>query len=152
MPALKNPKHELFAQHWASGKTEIEAYELAGYKPDAANANKLTRNNQILARVREIQAKFEKRVEFTKADMVREFDENRTIAIAKEQMAAANAASATKAKVLGFVVEKFKDVTDLDGMNADELAAERARNDAEIAELREALDEAGAGREGRTTH
>jgi len=150
---LKNPKHESFAQHWATGLyTEIEAYEKAGYKPDAANANKLTRNHQIIARVREIQAAAQKRHDFTVDDMVMELNENRRISIQKEQMAAANAASMGKAKVLGMVVDKVKDVTDLDNLNDDELAAEQRRIAEEIAELEATRGAAGAGTEGPTKH
>ena len=32
MPALKNPKHELFAQALAKGMTQVDAYEAAGIR------------------------------------------------------------------------------------------------------------------------
>jgi phage terminase small subunit len=35
---LKNPRHEIFAQLLASGKTATDAYEEAGYKPIRFNA------------------------------------------------------------------------------------------------------------------
>jgi phage terminase small subunit len=33
MSALDNPKHERFAQELAKGKSQVEAYAEAGYKP-----------------------------------------------------------------------------------------------------------------------
>ena len=41
MGTLTNTKHELFAQGLARGEILEEAYEQAGYKPDASNARKL---------------------------------------------------------------------------------------------------------------
>ena len=152
MSALKNPKHELFAQGIAAGMTERAAYETAGYKPDDANANKLTRNNQIIARVREFQEMTQARHEETTDSVIAEFNENRLLSIFKEQMAAANAATLGKAKVLGLLVDKFKDVTDLDDMDADQLRAERERNDEEIATLRAAIDGVGESGENSTKH
>jgi hypothetical protein len=54
MPVLKNPKHERFAQEVASGKTQVEAYEIAGYKPNDGNAAQLAKRPEISARVAEI--------------------------------------------------------------------------------------------------
>ncbi len=50
---LHNAKHESFALARASGKTGAESYREAGYSVDktGANAGKLTKNNQIAARV-----------------------------------------------------------------------------------------------------
>jgi len=57
MSVLPNPKHERFAQLVAVGdKTQTEAYELAGYRPDRAHASRLASNGNIEARVAEIQA------------------------------------------------------------------------------------------------
>jgi hypothetical protein len=54
---LTNPRHELFAQHLASGKTAKEAYVLAGYKPNRGNAAELNAKQSISNRVAEIQAR-----------------------------------------------------------------------------------------------
>jgi phage terminase small subunit len=55
MPVLKNTRHEKFAQALASGKSQLEAYEISGYKPHRGNASKLACENIILARVAELQ-------------------------------------------------------------------------------------------------
>lgn len=54
MPALPNPKNELFAQNLALGKKQVDAYELAGYPRHRSNASKLARTERIRARVAEI--------------------------------------------------------------------------------------------------
>ena len=46
--ALKNPKHERFAQELAKGKSATEAYRLAGYKPDDGHASRLAGNGRVL--------------------------------------------------------------------------------------------------------
>lgn len=54
MPVLLNPRHELFAQELAKGKTATEAYMLAGYKADDGNASKMAGRPEVQARVQEI--------------------------------------------------------------------------------------------------
>lgn len=54
MPVLTNPKHELFAQELAKGKTQLEAYTKAGYKPDDGAAARLSGNVRVKARVLEL--------------------------------------------------------------------------------------------------
>ena len=57
---LRNPRHERFAQELAGGKTAIEAYRLAGYRPDRPNASRLQYEHNILHRVDEILAERER--------------------------------------------------------------------------------------------
>lgn len=54
MPALKNPKHERFAQELAKGKSAVEAHKLAGYSENRGNAATLKQNKAILKRVEEL--------------------------------------------------------------------------------------------------
>ena len=56
MPALKNQRHELFAQALASGKNATDAYELAGYRRSHSNGPALARTEEISARVAQINA------------------------------------------------------------------------------------------------
>jgi phage terminase small subunit len=62
MPTLKNTKHERFAQELARGKSQAEAYKLAGYKPDSGAASRLSGNVSIQTRVAELQEKIVSRV------------------------------------------------------------------------------------------
>lgn len=57
LPALRNRKHELFAQEIALGKPLLVAYVIAGYSEKKQSASRLAKNADICARVSEIQAK-----------------------------------------------------------------------------------------------
>jgi phage terminase small subunit len=56
MPVLENPRHELFAEELATGKSASEAYALAGFRPSRKNASRLRANEDVTARVTELQA------------------------------------------------------------------------------------------------
>lgn len=60
MPILSNPRHERFAQELAKGKSAVDAYGLAGFKPDRRNAAKLHASDDILRRVGELLDKRER--------------------------------------------------------------------------------------------
>lgn len=64
---LKNPKHERFAQELAKGKTQIESYVKAGFKPNDSAAARLFGNVRIRERVADLQARVAKRTEITVA-------------------------------------------------------------------------------------
>ncbi len=67
MPVLKNPRHELFAELLALGKTATEAYGEAGYTPGRRDAaSRLSANVNIRARLRELQAIAIKKTVLTK--------------------------------------------------------------------------------------
>jgi phage terminase small subunit len=53
MPILSNPRHEKFAQSLAAGKSATEAMADAGYA-DPRNSTRLTKNDEIRARVDEL--------------------------------------------------------------------------------------------------
>lgn len=72
MPVLDNPKHELFAQELAKGKTEVDAYVAAGYKRDDGNANRTANLPDVATRVQEILGKAAKRAEITVEKVLRE--------------------------------------------------------------------------------
>lgn len=55
MPILRSSKHELFAQALAKGMSAASAYEEAGYARHDGNAGRLSRNEQVRARVLELQ-------------------------------------------------------------------------------------------------
>ena len=55
MPALKNPRHEAFAQALARGMSAAAAYGQVGFKPHRANAATLARKKHISVRVAELQ-------------------------------------------------------------------------------------------------
>ena len=106
MPALKNAKHERFAQLLAKGSTADDAYSEAGYTPDRKNAARLTTNDGVRTRLRELQERAAMKVEMTVADIVRQLAEDRDFARECGSAAAAVSASLGQAKVLGLVVER----------------------------------------------
>ena len=63
MPPLPRQKEELFAVNIASGMTTSEAYQAAGYKPDRANACRLTTKDRIRQRITELQRQIAKKAQ-----------------------------------------------------------------------------------------
>lgn len=72
MPALENPKHERFAQELFKGKTQLDAYATAGYRPDDGAAARLSGNVRVKARLAELQNKASDRAEISVAAVLRE--------------------------------------------------------------------------------
>ena len=128
MPVLSNPKHERFAQELAKGKSQSEAYELAGYKPDSGAASRLSGNVSVSARVAEILSRAADRAELTVARVVENLERIATKAEALGEAAGLNVAKSAwvdAAKVKGLVVDR-KEVGrpgDFDRMSEDELEA-----------------------------
>jgi phage terminase small subunit len=56
MAELKNIRWERFCHGLLEGKPAVQAYEDAGYKRNDGNAGRLTRNEQIIARLAELKA------------------------------------------------------------------------------------------------
>jgi hypothetical protein len=54
MPILTNPRHELFCQELAKGKSAHDAYVLAGYKESRKNAAALKSKSDIKGRLSEL--------------------------------------------------------------------------------------------------
>lgn len=80
MPALKDPKHEAFAQHVAKGMSQQDAYKAAGYKGDRTAASRLSTNVNIGQRIAELTEKAAekalKAISFEAADMFRDLLED----------------------------------------------------------------------------
>ena len=109
MAALKNAKHERFAQELAKGKSQAEAYATAGYAPSEPNASRLTSNDKVRARVAEIQERGAIRAEVSIAsltsDLIRLRDKGEQLAEASG-LSVARAAVMDIAKLNGLVVDK----------------------------------------------
>jgi phage terminase small subunit len=106
MLALPNPRHEKFAQGLAEGKTAINAYEMAGYKPDRGAASRLSANVSIQARVAELQGKAAESAIVTLEGLIQEAAELQVAGLKLNQISAAVAALTAKAKLAGFWVDK----------------------------------------------
>lgn len=106
MPALANARHEKFAQGLFQGKTQIDAYTEAGYRPDSGAAARLSGNVSIQRRIAELQNASSLRVEVTIASLIQEAAEIQNEARAANQHSAAIAALTAKAKLAGLWIDK----------------------------------------------
>lgn len=137
MQVLSNPKHELFAQGLAIGKTQEQSYIAAGYCANDARAKAsrlMATNGNILGRVQELQQGAALKAELTIDDIVNELETARQAALANNNPSAMVSATMGKAKILGLIVDKTK--TDLT-MTTMELSES---DKAEIAALAKQLD------------
>ena len=133
MGLLDNPRHEKFAQELAKGKSATEAYKQAGYSgsPDALrkNASRLMTNDDIQARVAELQERAAVRTEITIASVTNNLVRLAQKAEATDAVAGFNVARAAwmdAAKLNGLVVEKREVRTEaLEDLNADQRDALR---------------------------
>jgi phage terminase small subunit len=109
---LKNARHERFAQELAKGKSQVDAYATAGFKPNESHASRLVANGKVADRVRELKERAAAKTVVTVADIAQQLDEDRQFARELKQAAAAVSASMGKAKVLGLLEDKSKvDIT-----------------------------------------
>ena len=128
MPALKNPRHEAFAQAIFIGifrpdlyPTHGTAHNAAGYraknarKPGGsaeANASRLLKNAKIFDRIAELQREAAKVTKESVDKCVQELNQLRQDSHNNKAYSAAVSAVMGKAKLLGLVTVKHQDVTD----------------------------------------
>ena len=77
MRELTNPRYERFAQELAAGNTADGAYEAAGYRKHRGNAARLSANERIKDRVREIQSIGAERAAVTVQSLIDEAEQVR---------------------------------------------------------------------------
>jgi phage terminase small subunit len=107
MGELSNPKYERFAQELAAGSTADAAYEAAGYRKHRGNAARLSANERVKDRVREIQSIGAERAAVTVQSLIDEAEQARIKAMdARGDAAAAVSAITAKAKLAGLWREK----------------------------------------------
>ena len=140
MPALTNPKHERFAQELAKGKSQVEAYELAGYKPNDSHAARLVGNGRIQGRIDELLERSAKKVEITIDWLRDQLIGDHALARELGQTSAAVSATNSIGKLYGLIVER-KEVGrpgEFESMNADQLREYIDRQTAELGQGRPA--------------
>jgi phage terminase small subunit len=137
VPPLANPRHERFVQALFEGKSADEAYMKAGYSENRGNASRLKANENILARLTELQAAAAKASEVTVQSLLNELEAAREKASNLDQLSAAVRAIEAKAKVSGLLVQKVEvgSVGDFDGCETVEAVAERMARDMSGKEL-----------------
>ena len=132
MPALKNPRHEAFAQAIFSGivnakggaHSQAEAYRRAGYHVTNGNSAKacasrlLTFANGIAERIKELQAIAAEETVESAEKMTRELNEVLREARADKAYGAAVSAVMGKAKIMNFTNEQSKQSVDFNQANS----------------------------------
>ena len=107
MGELSNARHERFAQELAAGNPADAAYEAAGYQKHRGNAARLSANEHVKERVREIQAIGAERAAVTVHSLIEEAEQARIKAMESQNGAAAAVSAITaKAKLAGLWREK----------------------------------------------
>lgn len=86
MPPLDNQRHERFAQELASGKSADQAYTDAGYEENRGNASRLKSNENVSARVRELQQMAAEKVAIDRAWVLERLMKNARICMGEESI------------------------------------------------------------------
>jgi phage terminase small subunit len=111
MPALDDARREKFCIEVASGKTHTDAYRLI-YKTAnkgsniGANASRLSKENEVILRIRELQDDQRKRIGVSLDHLLRELNAAYRLGRRNKQAGAMVQASMAKAKLLGYVVDR----------------------------------------------
>ena len=108
MPALKNTRHELFAQYLVEKMTVSRAYIEAGYRANDGNATRLRHTDEITARVGELQSRQLLRHDVTVDTLTDELEEARLLAHQEGQAGAAVSAIMGVAKLHGLLTDKVE--------------------------------------------
>ena len=111
MPALRNARHERFAQEVAKGASSREAYATAGYTSpniaaNDASASRLLSAAKVKARVAEIKSVAAGRASITLESHLNDLAELRDAARSAKQYGAAITAEIARGKASGVHVEK----------------------------------------------
>ncbi len=119
MGVLSNPRHELFAQALAEGKTQRAAYEDAGFAPSDQHASRLASSGKVSARVMELQSALATRIEITQSHVIAELfglaqsAKTMTETYGPSAITAAKSCYMDGAKLSGWVVERSENSVNL---------------------------------------
>jgi len=106
MPALRNYRQERFVMFIVEGKSANQAYIDAGYKPDNANAVRLTTNDKVKARIAELRAETARKTTTTAAGLAADALRLQKMAEQQGNVTAAVAALKERGVLTGVRVEK----------------------------------------------
>jgi hypothetical protein len=106
MGVLKNSRREKFAQAVAKGKSQVDAYRVAGFVPNDGHAARMAAKPDVRERILELKERAAEKAECTVADIARQLDEDREFARELQNPSAAISATLGKAKVLGLIIDK----------------------------------------------
>ena len=110
MPVLDDPRREKFCIEVASGRTPAEAYRLiyktAARSDNTRNASRLSKENEVSLRIRELQDEQRKRIGVSLDHLLKELNSAYRLGRRSKQAGAMVQATMAKAKLLGFVVDR----------------------------------------------
>jgi hypothetical protein len=142
MPALSNPRYELFAQGLALGKKQDDAYADAGYTRNKGNSSTLKNKPEVQNRVcelleqrsRAVTAKTALEIEVTKDTLLTELEDARQVAIKNKQASAMVMATIGKARITGQIIDRREvgDAGAFDALTDEELVAKAAQQAREL--------------------
>lgn len=141
---LKNARHERFAQELAKGKSQVDAYAAAGYKPDDGAACRLSGNIRVRDRVLELTARIAEKTVIDAAWVLNRAAELHAKALKEKQLSVAKGALDLIGKHVD--VQAFREQVEHSG-----LIEYKNLSDEEIA-ARIAAHEAARGDRRTTTH
>jgi hypothetical protein len=119
MPVLANPKHELIAQGFASGKKARDVLGEAGYSPNPRNGTSYKKKPEIRNRIKEILEHKTLDLELNIANLTKMYFFTFNEATAANQHSAAKGCLDSLVKLHGLMVER-EDRTKPLGLSADE--------------------------------
>lgn len=122
------PKQEKFARKYIECSNASEAYRVVyGNNATPKSVNEIASRLlvKVQSRVRELQAKHEKRHMVTVDTIAAELDEARNLAVRIEQPSAAVSATMGKAKIYGLLIDK----TEVTGKNGAPIQIEQMNDD-----------------------
>jgi hypothetical protein len=109
MPALSNARHERFAQELAKGKSATEAMKDAGFS-DPRNSTRLTKNDEISARVAELKERAAASVSISREWVIEQLVDNAAKAKLAGDIGPSNQALQLIGKELGMFVDRSENV------------------------------------------
>jgi hypothetical protein len=117
---LRNARHEAFCRAVLEGHSIDESYTLAGYSKNRGNACRLNADENIQARLAELQGEAARSAKVTVESICRDLDEANALAKAKGQAAAMVSAATLRAKLAGLMVERVEvgNPGDFDGLTS----------------------------------
>lgn len=108
MAALANPRHERFAQETAKGLSASDACRAVGIDP--RNSTRLTKNDEIAARVEELKERSASNVMLSREWVLEQLVDNASKAKAAGDFGPSNQALSLLGKELGMFVERTENV------------------------------------------
>jgi hypothetical protein len=111
-----NARERTFAQELAKGKSQVEAYAAAGYKPDDAHASRLAGNGRIIEAVEAIHAAAARRADIDQDWLIQRADSLRLRALDEGELHIALAALKEIGILTGLRVERRQEQVNHSGL------------------------------------